>query len=112
MRYTTKHKLWGRNQLVVTLRSMVQDLDQAQKALDEHDITELRQRLSNATIRCKTAAEGMDIYKVERKRIRAALERERKNLAAIMELAKAIPVTQGEKAVAKVARIKRKRGKA
>jgi hypothetical protein len=50
----------------------------------------------------------MDIYKVERKRIRTALEREKKHMSAILEMAKAIPITQEEKVVAKVTRAKKK----
>lgn len=50
----------------------------------------------------------MDIHKVERKRIRTALEREKKRLSAIFDMAKAIPITQEEKAAARVTRAKKR----
>lgn len=34
MRYKTKHKLYGRAQLVVAVRTMLQELDEARKAAD------------------------------------------------------------------------------
>ncbi len=110
MRYSTKHKLYGRSQLVTGLRSIISELDQAIKATDAPvpKAADIKAHLQVAIARCHDAAQAMDIYKVERKRIRAALERERKNLAGIMDLAKAIPVTLEEKAAARVSRAKAK----
>jgi len=108
MRYRTKHKLYGRAHLVVTLRTMLQELDEASKAANVPGLNApaINTHLQAAIRHCLEAARTMDIYKVERKRIRTALEREKKRLSAIFDMAKAIPITQEEKAAARVTRAK------
>ncbi len=111
MRYVIKHKLWGRNQLIVGIRGLISDLNEAETALNtmqpgrEYKTSDLRAYLEAAIARCREVARGMDIYALERKRIKAGLDRERKNLAALLDLAKSIAITEEEKAA-----IKRKRG--
>ncbi len=111
MRYVTKHKLWGRSQLVVGIRGLITDLNEAETALNtmqpgrEYKTGDLRAHLEAAIARCQEVAKGMDIYALERKRIKVGLDRERKNLAELLDLAKSIPITQEEKTA-----VKRKRG--
>jgi len=89
---------------------MLQNLEEASKAADKPGLNApaIKAHLQTAINHCLQAAGAMDIYKVERKRIRTALEREKKRLSAIFETAKSIPITQEEKAVAKVTRAKKK----
>jgi len=107
MRYVTKHKLWGRSQLVVGIRGLITDLNEAETALNtmqpgqEYKTGDLRAHLEAAIAHCREVVKGMDIYGLERKRIKAGLDRERKNLAALLDLAKSIPITQEEKTAAK-----------
>ena len=110
MRHSTKHKLYGRVQLVQAIRTMLQNLEEASKAADKPGLNApaIKAHLQTAINHCLQAAGAMDIYKVERKRIRTALEREKKHMSAILEMAKAIPITQEEKVVAKVTRAKKK----
>jgi hypothetical protein len=113
MRNKTRRKLWGRARLVVELRSTIQEIEAAMKAAELPGIhgREIIGHLRAAIANCYDAGQAMDIFKVDRKRIRAALEKERERLAKIMDMARVIPITVGEKAVAKTARAKAKEGK-
>lgn len=103
MRTTTKRKLWGRGQTVSALRCAIQELEKA-LATD----TEARnEAIGRALTDLKHAAEGLEIYKVDRRRLRTAIERERSHLVTLLEQATAIPITIQEKVLAKVARKKK-----
>ncbi len=106
MRYSTKYKLYGRSQLVTGLRSIISELDQAIKATDAPvpRAADIKVHLQAAIARLYDTAQAMDIYKVERKRIQAAIERKQKILTALVDTAKAIPITQDEKVLAQRAK--------
>lgn len=101
MRNSTKHKLFGRTQLVQAIRATILDLDTAQHALEQRQINTTMAFLQESIKRLDYAAQAMDIYRVERKRILTALHRAKEELEIAVTLAKAIPVTQVEKTEAK-----------
>lgn len=104
MRTTTKRKVWGRNQTIAAIRTAIHELE---KALATN--TETRNEAIAKVLKdLQFAAEGMDIYKVDRRRLRAAIEREKGHLETLLEQAKAVPVTMEEKALARVAKQKQK----
>jgi Holliday junction resolvasome RuvABC ATP-dependent DNA helicase subunit len=58
-----------------------------------------QEKVEEALKQLRIAAQGMDIYNLDRKRLAAALQREIKNLQPILEMAKAIPITEDEKTI-------------
>ena len=98
MKKTTIRRTWGRSQLVQQLRGAIADVERARDAKARAD---RNSALTNALKSLKLAAEAMDIYGIDRKRIRFSLELERKHLEALLERAKGIPLTMDEKTMAR-----------
>ena len=96
MRKTTRRKILGRDQLIVGLRGAMQTLT---KVLDSNDPAVLRAAAGAAIGYLRRAGEGMDIYGLDRKRVRAALERVISLLETLMGDAAAIAITPEEKAL-------------
>ncbi len=106
MRYSTRHKIYGRTQLAQCLSSSLDEAKKALHFLEQAQYEDLVTSLVSINTSLSQAATGMDLYKVERKRIRAGLERMQKQAEELLEQARAIPITQVEKTEAR-----RKRGK-
>lgn len=101
IRHSTQQKLWGRSAVVQCIRSIQGHVAKANEALTRNDIEAVRDNLMHLSKNCHAAAENMDIYGLERKRIKAGLARLKKDADALLEATLAIPVTQVEKVAAK-----------
>ena len=75
MRTSTKRKTYGRTNMAQALRSAVADLDRA--------------------------IEAFDVYSIERKRLRAALVKQKTALQELFIEVAELPITQEEKTIAK-----------
>lgn len=90
MRYSTRHKLWGRGLVVSAIRGSIQALENGKPP---------QEKIEEALKQLKAAAQGMDIYKLDRKRLAGAIRKEIKRLQLILDEAKAIPITEDEKII-------------
>ena len=96
-RRSTNRKILGRAQLISSIRIALDALGKA--ASGQKEPAEAAQLSIEALQR---AAQWLDIYKVDRKRVKIAVNREIKHLTELLEVAKSLPITVEEKAIAKM----------
>lgn len=93
---STKRKRWGRSALVQFLRGTLLALVRAR---DTEDADVRKAAILEAHEEVRRAAEAMDIYGLDRKRLRAALDKEISHIELLMAEAASIAVTSDEKAI-------------
>jgi len=102
MRKTTKRKVLGRDQLIASIRTATYQLNKSKEAVT---IEEKAAFIRSAMETLKRAAEALEIYGVDRKRLTDAIDvlvtDMNTRLESIMGKAKDIAITQDEKAIKK-----------
>lgn len=101
MRQTTRRKTYGRSALAQALRSAVESLKVAIDDNERDPETPLVVHTKEAIAAMGRALYAFDIYGLDRKRMRAALEKIIDQAQELLTQVIALPITQDEKVLAK-----------
>ncbi len=102
MRKTTRRKWYARSAVTGSLSSALSELKNAIELAGKPPAeTPLTASLGKVVKTLNQAIEYEKLYQLGRKRIQRSLEREAKALEQLLEEVRGVPVTQGEKAIAK-----------
>lgn len=103
MRQSTRRRYYARSNVAASLRSAAAELQQTiQLAGQPPAETPLSQSLRKVLKSIEQAIEYERLYQLGRKRIKAKLEREKRNLELLIQEIAGVPVTRDEKLVARV----------
>ncbi len=104
MRKTTRKKYYGRSAIAGSLQSAINSLNTAIKEAGEPQRSPLSDALRQVSSELNTAAKAFEVYGVNKKRLQNELRKELKNLQALLEQVRGMPVLPDEKVIAKHAR--------
>ncbi|MBI4286309.1 MAG: hypothetical protein HY670_10515 [Chloroflexi bacterium] len=106
MRQSTRRRYYGRSNIASSLRSALNELQEAIKLSQKPLETPLSVSLGKVMADLQRAEEAYLIFNVGRKRIARKIEREKKHIAELLAEVTSIPVTKEEKLIAKTGRKK------